>query len=102
MPVVNFPVAMILPPLSVPARVRSAAAVSIPIPYTEDKLEETSYRLVRMAATEGKEVFRYEVGAFLTTARSVKDVLWKELVAAGRGTGQSVKPYVEAAMNTDP
>jgi len=67
-------------------------------PITQDKLDEAAHFLGLMAKTEGRPTFRYNVGAFLTAIRSVKDALWKEI---GKRR-PAVKKYIESAMSADP
>jgi hypothetical protein len=68
-----------------------------PVPrITQDKLDE-AYFLGLMAKTEGQETFRYNVGAFLTAIRSVKDLLIKDIATGKPGAEQ----HIENAMCAD-
>jgi len=67
-------------------------------PTTQDKLNEAAYFLGLMSKTEGEEFYRYNVGAFLTAIRSVKDLLLNE-VAPGKSGANT---YIENAMRADP
>ena len=57
---------------------------------TADKLNEARYFPDEMARTEGKEEFRYNVSAFLSAARSVKDTLKREIAAHVASTVKKV------------
>jgi hypothetical protein len=77
------------------------SATAVP-PQTADKLNEARYFLDEMARTEGKEEFRYNVSAFLSAARSVKDTLKREIAAhVGSTVKKIAKDDVEKAMAAD-
>jgi hypothetical protein len=75
-------------------------------PNTQDKLEEARYFLHRMELTESPQEFPYNVSAFLSAVRSVKDTLISE-ISAGLKDGPHeariprVKADVEKAMRGD-
>lgn len=82
-----------------------SAAGPVP-PNTQDKLEEARYFLQQMETTEGRNEFRYDVSAFLSAIRSVKDTLKSEIAASLRGGSRpanmrEAKAQVETAMSAD-
>jgi hypothetical protein len=73
---------------------------------TLDKLREAKYFLRKMEETESRDTFRYNLSAFLAAARSVKDVLKREVADEFRlrGNGPAIRAamdHIEGAMKAD-